>query len=236
MCENAVDKNKICFIICANNDMFFEECLRYIRWLQVPDDMSVEILEIREAASMAAGYNEGMQSSNAKYKVYLHQDVFIKNPYFIYDIIRIFNTDDRIGMIGMIGSPKMPVNGVMWNGERVMKGEKQTPWKEYRYDIKDGLWDVECVDGLLMATQYDIMWREDLFDGWDFYDVSQSFEMRRRKLRVVVPKQNNAWYIHDDKVIIQLWNYNKYRKRFLQEYADELKNSKRGEEADAGIR
>ena len=36
---------------------------------------------------------------------------------------------------------------------------------------KDGGWEVEGVDGLLMATQYDIPWREDLFDGWDFYDL-----------------------------------------------------------------
>ncbi len=27
---------------------------------------------------------------------------------------------------------------------------------------------VECIDGLLMATQYDVPWREDLFDGFDF--------------------------------------------------------------------
>ena len=77
-----MDQNKICFIICVNDDLFFQECVNYIHWLEVPEGMEVEVLEIREAKSMTSGYNEGMSSSNAKYKVYMHQDVFIINKYF----------------------------------------------------------------------------------------------------------------------------------------------------------
>lgn len=214
------DKNKICFIMCVNDDLFFQESVKYIHRLEVPKGMEVELLEIREAASMTSGYNEGMYSSNAKYKVYMHQDVFITNKYFIYDIVNMFQREPMIGMIGLVGSREMPSNAVMWSGERVQQGEHYVPWNEYRYDISDGFWDVECVDGLLMATQYDIPWREDLFDGWDFYDISQSFEMRKKGYHVVVPVQNNAWYIHDDKVVVQLWNYNKYRRIFMKEYMD----------------
>ena len=57
-----VNENKICFLICVNDNLFFEECVRYIQWLEVPDGVDVEILEIREAGSMASGYNEGMNS------------------------------------------------------------------------------------------------------------------------------------------------------------------------------
>lgn len=215
------DKNKICFIICANDELFFQECVNYIRWLDVPEGVEVELREIRGAASMTAGYNEGMQSSNAKYKVYLHQDVFIINRYFIYDVIGIFEREAKIGMIGLAGSRELPINAVMWSGERVQYGPKDIPWEEYRYDASDGFWDVDCVDGLLMATQYDIPWREDLFDGWDFYDISQCYEMRKRGYHVIVPVQNKEWYIHDDKAVLQLWNYNKYRKIFLKEYMEE---------------
>lgn len=219
-----MNNKKICFIICANDELYLGECVKYIQWLHVPEGMEVEILEIRNAVSMTYGYNEGMQSSDAKYKVYLHQDVFIKNRNFIGDIISIFHQDAKIGMIGLVGSERLPVNGVMWSGNRVMYGSKQISWEEYRYDISDGYWEVACVDGLLMATQYDVVWREDLFTGWDFYDISQSFEMRRHGYKVVVPVQNNAWYIHDDKVVLQLWNYNKIRKVFLEEYKDDMEN------------
>lgn len=210
--------NKICFIICVNNDFWFRECVRYIEWLDVPEGMEIEILEIREAASMTAGYNEGMNSTDAKYKVYMHQDAFIINRFFIHDILSIFKQNAGIGMIGMVGSEHIPENGVMWTESRVQEAPEKAAWENYRYDVKDGLWNVACVDGLLMVTQYDVPWREDLFDGWDFYDVSQSCEMRKRGYEVVVPVQKHAWYIHDDKRVLSLWNYDKYRKIFIEHY------------------
>ena len=91
-----VDKNKICFIICVNNDFFYRECVKYIRWLELPEGMELEILEIRDAKSMASGYQRGMEQSNAKYKVYMHQDVFIINKYFIYDIVSIFKSQGKV--------------------------------------------------------------------------------------------------------------------------------------------
>ncbi len=37
-----MEENKICFIVCANDDLFFRECTRYIYWLEVPVGMKVE--------------------------------------------------------------------------------------------------------------------------------------------------------------------------------------------------
>ncbi|MBQ7920627.1 MAG: glycosyltransferase family protein [Lachnospiraceae bacterium] len=216
-----MDDKKVCFIICVNDDVYFSECVKYIQWLYVPEGIEIEILEIRGAVSMTSGYNEGMRCTDAKYKVYLHQDVFIKNRNFIKDIIDIFNADTQIGMIGMVGSEKLPANAVMWSGPRIVYSQT-TPWEEYQYRMEDGYCEVTCVDGLLIATQYDVEWREDIFTGWDFYDISQSFEMRRNGWKVVVPIQRNAWYIHDDKVVLQLWNYNSSRKVFLEEYKDDM--------------
>lgn len=219
-----MNEKKICFIICANDDLFFPECCRYIGCLEKPDDMEIELIEVRDAVSMTSGYNEGMESSDAKYKIYLHQDVFIRNKYFIFDILEIFKEDDRIGLIGLVGSPTLPANAVMWYGKRIVFETEEVPFEEYRYRMKeDGYWEVEAVDGLLMATQYDIPWREDLFDGWDYYDISQCFEMKRAGYLVVVPQQRDAWYIHDDKVVISLWNHDKYRQRFLKEYGTDMK-------------
>lgn len=42
-----------------------------------------------------------------------------------------------------------------------------------------GFQEVEALDGLLIATQYDLPWREGLFQGWDIYDISQCTEFRR---------------------------------------------------------
>ena len=219
-----MNEKKICFIICANDDLFFSECTRYIMRLDKPEDMEIELIEVRDAISMTSGYNEGMRSSDAKYKVYLHQDVFLRYKYFIWDLLKLFKADRKIGLIGLVGSPTLPSNGVMWYGERIGPGMDEIPLEEYRYcGNSDGYWEVEAVDGLLIATQYDIPWREDLFDGWDYYDISQSLEMKRAGYRAIVPRQRDQWYIHDDKVMTNLWNHDEYRRRFLKEYGNDMK-------------
>ena len=69
---------------------------------------------------MAEGYQAAMDATDARYIVYLHQDVFILEKDFIKKTIKIFESDADIGMIGMVGTKKIPESGVMWeNKERV---------------------------------------------------------------------------------------------------------------------
>lgn len=77
--------------------------------------------------------------------------------------------------------------------------------------------EVVAIDGLLMATCQDIPQREDLFTGWDFYDISQSEEFRRAGYKVVVPRQDTAWVIHDDD-LLNLSDYNYWKDIYLKEY------------------
>ncbi len=82
----------------------------------------------------------------------------------------------------------------------------------------------EAVDGFLMATQYDIPWREDVFNGWDYYDASQSFEFRKAGYSVVVPHQDPPWCLHDDGWL-NLTNYFNNRLIFKSEYKDMLERA-----------
>jgi len=214
-----MNKNKICFILCANQERYFQECLLYINELLIPEEFEVEVLSIQDAKSMTAGYNEGMQSSDAKYKVYLHQDVFLVNRNFIFDILKIFS-DETIGMIGMVGTPKMPESCIMWDDTRVGRIYSSNLFlagPSVIGEIREEYAQVEAVDGLLMVTQYDIPWREDLFQKWDFYDISQSYEFRKKGYKVVVPNIVIPWCIHDDGVM-NLENYYDERRKFIAEY------------------
>ena len=189
-----MNEKEICFIMCTNNQKYMEEAVYYISHLNVPEGYEISFLAVEDAKSMTAGYNEGMNASNAKYKIYLHQDVFIVYPGFLQSVLDIFKSDETIGMIGMVGAPKMSVNGVMWNDYRqgALYGVSPERVKKdsYKYRITDGLYEVEAIDGLMMITSADLYWRQDLFDGWDFYDVSQSLEFNRKGYKVVVPEQH----------------------------------------------
>ena len=72
-----MNEKKICFIMCVNNDAYEQEQMRYLNRLVVPEGYEMDILSVRDALSMTSGYNEGMRVSDAKYKIYMHQDVFI---------------------------------------------------------------------------------------------------------------------------------------------------------------
>lgn len=107
--------NQIAFIICADNEQYYNECVRYINELEVPEHFTTDIICIQEADSMVQGYRAGMQASDAKYKVYLRQDVFILNRNFIPDLLNIFKKDEKIGLIGMAGCSKLRRMLTVWN-------------------------------------------------------------------------------------------------------------------------
>ena len=221
------DDKKISFIICTNDDGYADECERYIKNLYVPTGYEIDVFMITQAGSMAGGYNEGMGATDAKYKIYLHQDVMIYKKDFIKNILKIFKSDDTVGMIGLVGNTVLPESAMHWDEGAVRVGGI------YIDSLKEGFCklfgktegdygDVIVIDGLLMATQYDIRWREDLFTGWHFYDLSQSMEFRRAGYRVV-PHMEEPWCFHDNDIHILGDEYHRYREIFLREYGDDLK-------------
>ena len=212
---------EICFIICTNDQIYAQECIYYINHLIVPENIQVNILTVEDAKSLASAYNEAMQYSKAKYKVYLHQDTFIINPHFIQDCVKLFRENPQIGMIGNVGVKEMPASGVMWDTDRY-----GMLYEQHIYETallanaipKDLPYlEVDAIDGFLMVTQYDIAWREDLFTGWDFYDCSQSKEFIRQGYQVAVPNMKEPWCVHDCG-FINLKNYDEEKEKFVWEY------------------
>lgn len=223
------NEKKFCFILCSNNEKFTEECLLYLSFLKIPAGYEAEVLTITDAESMASGYNQGMEASDARYKIYIHQDTFITEKRFLHKLLKAFEQDEKIGLVGMIGTEKLSKDGVMWHGERC--GDFYCLKEMLKADcleidrLKKGIREVEAVDGLLIATREDIPWREDIMTGWDFYDVSQCLEFRRRGYKVVVPAQRPSWTIHACG-IPNYENYNISREVLLQNYPEITQNNK----------
>lgn len=226
--NNGIKGHRFDFIVCTNDEQFMQECAFYISRLYVPEGCSSNLLAIEGAASMAAGYNEGLEASDGDIQIYLHQDVFITNPYFLYDISKIFEKDDAIGMIGVVGSKILPQDATMWHGKRVgaiySASDVDTSHVANRLEPASDekhFEEVEVLDGLLLVSNRQITFRCDLFDGWDFYDLSACMEHRRNGYKIVVPRQEEPWCIHDCGSA-SLTAYEGYRQKFLAEYGREL--------------
>ncbi len=216
--------HKFAFILCTNNTLLLEECLHYINHLIVPEGYEAELLTIPDAPCMTRGYNEAMQASDAKYKIYMHQDVFILNRNILRDLLAIFAADPQIGMVGMVGYEKVAADGIMWHTARtgsIYMRHPQTPYpalSDYRYNIADGYEYVAEIDGFFMATCHDLPWDSDRLDGWDFYDAFQSIRFLLQGYKIAVPCQRHPWCMHDDDKLLSLSNYDRYRQIFLQEF------------------
>lgn len=219
-----MNHKKICFISCITDFQLYRESLYYINQLEIPEGFEIECISIEGAESMAQGYNKAMKASDAKYKVYMHQDIYICNQSFIKDIIGLFNNKEKIAMIGVVGTKAIPYNG-KWEETQLKYGQI--------YDSHCGSMEllnfcevtstfekVQAIDGAIMITQYDVPWRDDIFDGWNFYEVSQCLELARRGYETVIPKQEHPWVIHDCGVSNKSKRYEYYRSVFLDEYSE----------------
>lgn len=212
-----MNDRKICFIMCVNNWQYANEAVYYINHLNIPVGYELDLLTVENAKSITSAYNEAMRASDAKYKVYFHQDVMIIEPDFLNYILKIFE-NPQIGMLGVWGAKNLAENAIVWDSIGKIYTSNIYTMKELKgMDIKSYYELVDAVDGMLMVTQYDLPWREDVFTGWHFYDISQSLEFRNAGYQVVVPQMQKPWCIHDDGYS-DLEHYEEERKKFLKEY------------------
>lgn len=219
-----MNDHKFAFIICTNDSLLLEECVHYLDHLDVPEGYETELLTIPDAESIASAYNEAMQASDARYKIYMHQDVFILNRHLLANLLAIFSSDPKNGMIGMVGYETVAADGIMWHESRTgclytrRPGNSYPALSQYRYHIGDGYDCVAEIDGFFMATSRDIPWDTERLDGWDFYDAFQSMRFLLEGYRIAVPRQKHPWCMHDDNGILNLSHYDHYRQIFLQCY------------------
>ncbi len=219
-----IDFHRFQFIYCANNEQQLQESLCHIGALNVPSEYTVGTEIIRNGNSMAAGYNQAMRRSNAKYKIYLHQDVNIIHRDFLDDILSLFNKYPNLGLLGMLGAKRLPPNGIWWEAEKQYGkvryfGNSITCNTEVTGDYES----VQVIDGMIMISQYDVPWREDLLTGWHFYDSSQSLEFIKAGYTVGVSRQSTPWCAHDS--VSSFLPFQIYQQFFRQEYGRFLNGS-----------
>lgn len=222
-----MNEKKVCFVTCVNHDKLYETCQNHVSELVIPEGFNVEIMPIYGAKSITKGYNLAISKSDAKYKVYLHQDTFITNKNFINDILHLFRSHPKLGLLGVIGCTTLHTDGIWWNGDgRVGKVLEPTRLLEFS-QVNGQFQPVEAVDGLIIVTQYDIQWREDLFESFHFYDLSQCQEFIRNGYLLGVPFQDQPWCKHGFGRIAENNQYNyaesfeKNRLIFVNHYKDQ---------------
>lgn len=222
-CETA--DSTIAIVFCTNDKLYEAECISYLKRLEVPKGMSLEIVSVWNAKGMASAYNIVIEQIKAKYKVYIHHDTFIINRDLLVDVMNEFKKDDKVGLIGIAGTKKLNDVAKWWESKH--EDLRMCLYQDAVLNIlrsvsvtQDGkIENAEALDGIFLATSSDVHWREDVFDGWHFYDISQCYEFRKAGLRTGVLNYNEPVIMHETTMKKDAANlYDKYREMFIVNY------------------
>ena len=173
----------------------------YLAAIDVPQGYEVELIEVFADGNVAGTYQRAMEQSDAKYKVYLAAGSILLRLNFFEEMLRVF-ADPLIGVMGLVGAKQLSTTGLLATSPFVKGRLLYADDTDFNgADIDGEMEQVMAVSGDLIATQYDISWRSDLFHRDCFYAEAQCIEFRRRGYRNVVPHQDEAWLLSGTKEI-----------------------------------
>jgi len=210
----SLNHNGIAFIIPVKDEAQYRICLRYIDALQIPSGYTVEKIAVFGGSSMAEVYQRAMESSTARYKIYVHVDVYLVHRGLLPELLSLFKMYPRLAMVAVSGATRVPprvlisVNnafhcyGRHWDyrrpgGPSALLGPlnlRRLHFSRFRSFVGDYLPAV-AVDGFFMATQFDIPWMHPVF-GFDLYDQVQCLEYMKLGLEVGIARQESIWCVH----------------------------------------
>jgi spore maturation protein CgeB len=179
---------KICFIACITDDEMERELMDNISSLSVPEGIEIEYLGVREVPSICAGFNEAIEATDARYKVFMRQEARILEPEFISKVIGIFQ-NNRIGAIGFRGSDRLSSDMVVEHG--FLYG----PDPEKELPVEGDYQEVAVITGDVIVTQADFKWDEGFEEVSGFHEISACAELIRKGSKIVVPNQENGSWI-----------------------------------------
>lgn len=192
------DEKGIAIILWINDKEAGMKQEEYLSALHIPEGYNVELVEVTDAQFRTEAYETGRRQTNAKYKVYLDAKTIMINEDILEDMLGVFKDDASIGMLGLIGTEKIPTQGVCaWANKRIGKAIDKHGKKFEKGIFETDYREVMAVDGFCMMTQYDLPWRIDLFKTEAFWDTAQCIEYRKAGYKVVVAKQDDYWCIAD---------------------------------------
>lgn len=174
------DMNKICIVIRVTDQQKYDTTLESLQILEIPEGMTVEICEIYDADSISKAYNQAINQSNAKYKLYIQEGTKILNKKLLVEFIDLFTTEYRAGIAGIAGYEYIPVSCNVSDTKRHyghiynMNGNDNFDWITPEKACKE----VSFLDSYIVATQYDILWDENYLSAY-FSVMTQSMLMKR---------------------------------------------------------
>lgn len=187
--KKILDGNKICFIVYSDTFNKYSDSRQYILDLETYG-MQVEYYTVENAKNKYIDFNQILQISDAKYKVYMSSDCYIINKKFIGGIIALAESNPFIGAVGIVGTVlKTFEHEEMVYGECLVNNLSDGMKKEKYREIEDIYGEVDWLDEKFIITVQDIFWNEEK----DHADIIHAMDMREAGYKNIVVRQEKQW-------------------------------------------
>jgi cellulose synthase/poly-beta-1,6-N-acetylglucosamine synthase-like glycosyltransferase len=159
--------------------------------------ISHELIRIRDAGSLAEGYNRGMDLSRGGLLIFCHDDIEVLQPDFLR---RLLGHLDHFDMVGVAGTTRLKDShwgsaGVPATHGQVLQPLEQGEGYVLNVFCQDGHAEaaaggIQALDGLFIAARRPaaqaVRFDERTFDGFHLYDLDFSFRAHLAGYRVGV--------------------------------------------------
>lgn len=197
------EKN-VAFFVRKSDEVRYAVCLESLQALHLPSGYEAELFTLTTERPYAAQANRAAELSNAKYKIYINDDVRLVRRQLIEDLLAVFE-DASIGMVGALGSQSLPVDGNVL-GSSYKRGVVYVPTgrelSEMRFGeaSKDDAADVRFLLPSFFATQTDVVWDE-AYETQYYAVLAQCRTFEESGSRIVVPLAQGAWCAYQSRDI-----------------------------------
>ncbi len=197
-------EKKFAFFVHKSNEAHYAACLESLQALRLPAGYEAELFALAAERPYAEQANRALALSDAKYKVYVNDDIRFVHPGLPADLLQIFK-NESIGMAGFMGSRSLPADGNVMGSEHKL-GAVYVPAGRELSEMRFGevseepLADIRFVLPSLFATQKDLPWDES-YEGQYYAVLAQCCAFAEAGLRIAASLAQDVWCAYQSRNI-----------------------------------
>lgn len=164
------------------------------------DALDVITVEGSNFKNISEAYNYGIKRSKYPIKAFIHDDLDMMNPNWIFKILRSFSINPKCGLIGLVGSKKVNNYDNWWEHDEGIFGDqliREDQCLIRGFDLpEEGVFDLDVIDGCFLATNREINFDCSLkYDGFlSAYEHDICMQFKSNNLSIGVIK-HMTWHV-----------------------------------------
>ena len=197
-------EKEVAFFVRKSDEALYRACLESLQALHLPAEYEAELFTLTAESPYAAQANKALTLSDAKYKIYINDDVRLVRSQLIEELLTVFK-DASIGMVGVLGSQSLPRDGNVMESD-YKRGVVYVPTGRELSEMRFGevseeeTADVRFVLPSFFATQMDLPWDEE-YETQYYALLAQCRSFEEIGSRIVTSLAKEVWCAYQSRDI-----------------------------------